>query len=143
MDQPEDLGVIGETEEDGYPVVYRLVDQLPAEAIRARLPWLTVISWRYDREARNGMPPVAMNERMIVLERALDAIEAAALCRHAYSRTGNGLKELAYYIIERDAFMVAFNDAVRNHPRYPIEIEFFEDQGWSDFETVRGRFRRA
>ncbi len=143
MSQADELGVIGETVEDGLPVIYRLVDELPGEGVRESLPWLTVISWRYDREVRNGMPPSAINEQMIALEHAVDAIETASLCRHAYSRMGNGLKEFAYYITDRERFMTAFNDALQNHPRYPIEIEFFEDREWSDFQKVRGLFSQA
>jgi hypothetical protein len=143
VDHSDELGIIGETNEDGLPVIYRLVDELPGADVRNSLPWLTVISWRYDREARNGMPPVAINDRMIALERAIDEIEASSLCRHAYSRTGNGLKEFAYYITDRDRFMGAFNAAVRKHPRYPIEIEFFEDPEWADFQKVRELFKQA
>ena len=143
MGDSDELGIIGETEEDGLPVIYRLVDELPGADVRDGLPWLTVISWRYDREARNGMPPVAINDRMIALERAIEEIEAVSLCRHAYSRTGNGLKEFAYYITDRDRFMDAFNIAVRNHPRYPIEIEFYEDLEWADFQRVRELFNQT
>ena len=143
MEQSDKLGIIGETTEDGLPVIYRLADELPEAAIRDRHPWLTVISWRFDRQVRNGMPPVAVNERMIALERAIDELEAGSLCRHAYSRTGNGLKEFAYYITDRDLFMVAFNDALRSHSRYPIDIEFFEDREWADFQRVRGLFHQA
>ena len=116
MSQADELGVIGRIVEDGLPVIYRLVDELPSEGVRENLPWLTVISWKYDRDARNGMPPHDINEQMIALEHAVDEIEAASLCRHAYSRTGNGLKEFAYYIADRERFMTAFNDALRNHP---------------------------
>ena len=140
MSQPDELGVIGRTTEDGLPVIYRLVDELPGEADREHFAWLTVISWRYGREARNGMPPTAVNEQMIALELEIDKVEAASLCRHAYSRTGNGLKEFAYYITNRDLFMAAFNDALRNHPRYPIEIGFYEDRELTDFQKVRDLF---
>ena len=143
MGHSDDLGIVGEGEEEGLPVIYRLIDELPETATRNSLPWLTVISWRYDREARNGMPPVAINDRMIALERAIDEIEASSICRHAYSRTGNGLKEFAYYTTDRDRFMGAFNTAVRNHPRYPIEIDFYEDREWADFQKVRELFKQT
>lgn len=138
----QELGIIGRTTEDGFPVVYKFVDELPSEQDRERLPWLTVISWKYDGSARNGMPPESVNQQMIALERAIDALESPALCRHAYSRTGNGLKEFVYYISDQDGFMSAFNDALHGHPRYPIEITFYEDRQWSDFQKFRERFKR-
>jgi uncharacterized protein DUF695 len=143
VDKPEEKGIIGQGSENGLPVIYKLVDELPSEDIRSSLPWLTVIAWRYDPEERNGMPPISVNDRMLVLEHSIDAIEAAALCRHAYSRTGNGLKELVYYITDRGQFMTAFNDAVRSHARYPIEIDFYEDREWVDFQKVLSLFEQA
>jgi len=143
MDEREELGIIGETKEDGLPLIYKFVDELPSPETREKFRWLTVISWKYDRSVRNGMPPENTNKQMLALEHAVDELEEAALCRHAYSRTGNGLKELVYYIVDRDEFMVAFNTALRNQPRYPLEIKFYEDQEWEDFQTIRRLFKRT
>jgi hypothetical protein len=142
MGEARDLGIIGEAKEDGHPVIFKFVDGLPSQEMRRKFRWLTVISWKYDRSIRNGMPPDDMNKQMIVLEDAIDGLEKVALCRHAYSRTGNGLKELVYYIIDREQFMVAFNRALREHPRYPLEVKFYEDEEWGDFQNLRGRFKR-
>jgi hypothetical protein len=142
MAEAQELGIIGQTTEDGFAVVFKFVDELPSQQDRERLPWLTVISWKYDGSSRNGMPPESVNQQMIALERAINELESAVLCRHAYSRTGNGLKELVYYISDQDEFMNAFNDALREHPRYPIEITFYEDQQWGDFQKFRERFNR-
>jgi Family of unknown function (DUF695) len=142
MGEAQDLGIIGETKEDGLPVIFKFVDELPNQETRQKFRWLTVISWKYDRSIRNGMPPDSTNKQMIALEDAIDELEKAALCRHAYSRTGNGLKELVYYLSDRDQFMAAFNNALREHPRYPLEIKFYEDEKWEDFQNVRGRFKR-
>ena len=142
MSEAQDLGIIGEGKEDGLPVIFKFVDELPTLETRQKFRWLTVISWKYDRSIRNGMPPEATNKQMIALEDAIDELEEAAMCRHAYSRTGNGLKELVYYIPDRDQFMAAFNGALREHPRYPIEIKFYEDERWEDFQKIRGRFKR-
>ncbi len=73
---------------------------------------------------------------MLMLEHALDGVACAGACRHSYSRTGNHLKELVYYIRDRDEFLLAFNAAVEGHPRYPIEITFFEDPNWEDYVRV-------
>ncbi len=143
MDNAQDKGIIGEVWEDGFPVVYKFVDELPPGATRARFGWLTVISWKYDGSSRNGMPPQEANTRMIALEHAIEDLEAMGLCRHAYSRTGNHLKELAYYISDRDRFMEAFNSALVNDPEYPIEITFYEDRPWNDFREILKMFRGA
>ena len=142
MGEAQDLGIIGEAKEDGLPLIFKFVDELPSQETRQRFRWLTVISWKYDRSIRNGMPPESTNKQMVALEDAIDELEKAALCRHAYSRTGNGLKELVYYILDRDQFMAALNHALREHPRYPLEIKFYEDEKWEDFQNLRGRFKR-
>jgi hypothetical protein len=94
MDQESALGIVGKSTENGFPVIYKLVDEIPNDEVLSRFPWLTVVSWKYDRDVRNGMPPEETNEQMITLEDAINGLATAGLCRHAYSRTGNGLKEL-------------------------------------------------
>jgi hypothetical protein len=142
MGQAQELGIIGETKEDGLPVIFNFVDELPSQETRKKFRWLTVISWKYDRTVRNGMPTESTNKEMIALEHAIDELEEAKLCRHAYSRTGNGLKELVYYISDRNRFTDAFNKALSQHSRYPIEINFYEDPEWQDFQKLRGLFKK-
>ena len=142
MSEAPELGIIGETKEDGLPVIFKFVDELPSQEIRDRFRWLTVVSWKYDRSVRNGMPPESANNQMLALEHVVEGMEEAGLRRHAYSRTGNGLKELVYYVLEREQFVASFNDALSEHPRYPIEIDFYEDRDWSDFQSIRSMFRR-
>jgi len=142
MEQDRALGTIGKSKEDGFPVIYKFVDEIPSDEIQARFPWLTVVSWRYDRDVRNGMPPEETNKEMLALEDAIDGLAAAGLCCHAYSRTGNGLKELAYYIADRDKFMDAFNAALERQPQYPLEIDFYDDPQWDDFRKLRSMFKR-
>jgi hypothetical protein len=69
------------------------------------------------------MPTDAVIDQMKALEQQIhDSLQAQGLCEHAYSRTGNSLKELVYYITDQDEFMAAFNAALKGHPRYPIEM---------------------
>ena len=144
MMNPEEKGIIGEVEEGGFPVVFKFVDELPSEETRGRFGWLTVVSWKYDGSQRNGMPPEETNSYMRSLEHAIeDNLESKGYCQHAYSRTGNSLKELVYYISDREQFMKAFNNALRDRPRYPLEINFYEDRAWEDFQKILEMFRQA
>ena len=123
-------------QKEGYPIVMKVMEERPPESVRDRFGWLTVISWRYDRTENNGMPLPDVNNKMIDLENAIDGIQENDLCIQVYSKTGNGLKELVYYIGDRDEFMKAFNEALTDHPRYPLDIEFFDDPKWGDLQTV-------
>lgn len=138
-DEPE--GIIGRTYENGAPVIFKFVNELPPEPIRSQLPWLTVISWPYDGSTNNGMPMADVNQSMIRLEDAIeDNIESDAVLRHAYSRTGNNLKEFVYYIHDQAEFLDALNKTLSEHPRYPIEITFYQDQNWEDFAKLLSDF---
>jgi hypothetical protein len=132
----------GQTHEDGLPVLYKLlVRELPAADAAERLPWLTIISWDYDGSGTNGMPPEADNERMMVLEETISTqLERDGFLLQTYSRTGNNLKELYYYINDRDSFIEAFNAALAGHERYPIEITFYQDPKWQDLQEVLHAF---
>ena len=140
----EGQSLIGSIEEDGLPVIWRFIDRTPSPQEREQLQWLTIISWKYDREVRNGMPPEAVNEQMIALEDAIEGgVVAEGFCYVLSSRTGNGLKELNYYINDRDAFIERFNASLDGHPRYPIEITFYHDPEWQELQLTRAKFEGA
>ena len=144
MPDAQELGIIGEVQENGLPVIYKFVDEYPSAEVRATYRWVTVISWQYDGSSRNGMPPDDINQRMIALEHVMEeSLDNPGHARHAYSRTGNHLKELVYYVADRDAFMSALNDALATHPRYPIDINFYEDPEWQDFQVILKLFKRG
>ena len=137
-------GIIAQRMEDGAPVILKLVNELPEDAVRGDLPWLAVLSWKYDGSSRNGFPVEADLGRMMRLEKAIeDSVEAKGVLRHAYSRTGNNLKELVYYIRDRNDFLGRLNAALRGHERYPIEINFYDDAQWKDFRMILDGIARA
>jgi hypothetical protein len=139
----EEKGVIGRVHENGQPVIYKFVNEMPSTSIRDQLQWLTVISWKYDGVSNNGMPQADENQNMINLEDIIeDNIENDQVLRHAYSRTGNNLKELVYYIHDQDQFLEVFNKVMSRQPRCPIEIVFYEDKIWDDFQKVLNDFSK-
>ncbi|BFM16625.1 hypothetical protein R50073_28080 [Maricurvus nonylphenolicus] len=140
----EEKGIIGRVYENGSPVIYKFVNELPEETTRSNLSWLAVISWKYDGSSNNGMPLSDENQRMITLEDVIeDQIENDQVLRHVYSRTGNNLKELVYYINDQELFLESFNKALSNHPRYPVEINFYQDAEWEDFTRLLNDFAKA
>lgn len=133
---------VGKAQIQGKPVIYKFMNEFPDEVTRRRIPWLTVVSWKYDGGARNGMPPEPINESMIKLEDGLETIEGRGrLYFDVYSATGNNLKEFVFYIADRDKFMSNLNDALNSHPAYPIEINFYKDTEWSDLKKLQADFR--
>ena len=144
VEAEEEKGIIGRVYENDAPVIYKFVNELPAEEFRTQLTWLLVISWKYDGASNNGMPLDADNQRMMILEDVLeDKVVNDGGLHHVYSRTGNNLKELVYYIDDQKQFLEAFNVAVSGHPRYPIEINFYQDEKWKDFQRLQNDFSTA
>ena len=140
----EDLkGVIGESHEDGFPIVWKFVDELPDQSILQSLPHLVVIAWNYDGSSNNGMPPNDILEQMKDLEAEIDEkIARDTFLKHAYSKTGNNIKELVYYAHDTDLFIDELNSALASHPRYPLDISFYEDADWSEFKHILSLFRK-
>lgn len=138
----EEKGVIGRYYEGDLPVILAFVNELPAESIRRKYPMMIVVSWKYNGEENNGMPAKEINARMILLEDAIERmLDSSGNFIHAYSRTGNNLKELVYYSASPDEFMSLLNKALVKHERYPIEISFYEDPQWSDFAEIIEDFK--
>lgn len=138
----EPLGVVATARIDGQRVVYRFVTQGPTEKQRKQLPWRAVVSWKYDGAENEGMPSKAILERMVKLEEALEkGVVKAGSCEHLISSTGNNLKELIYYIHDRDTFLDQLNDALEDHEAYPIEIVFFSDPEWTELMELRADFK--
>lgn len=140
-DEPK--GIVGRAYEDGRPVIFKFVSELPSEAIRTRLPWLIIITWEYDGSEHEGMPESEEVDAMMRLEEAIDGLATETALHHAFSRTGNELKELAYYIEDREEFMAAFDDTLAAHPVYPIEIEFYNDPDWLELRRLLEDFSQA
>lgn len=139
----EEKGVIAKAYENDSPVIYTFVEQMPSEQVRHQLPWLTVISWTYDGSTTNGMPLETDNAGMMRLEDVIeDNIENDGVLRHSYSRTGNNLKELVYYIHDQNLFLAAFNSALESHPKYPIKITFYKDEKWEEFQRLLNKIKK-
>jgi len=134
----EETWTVAKSSVKGIPVIYKLMSELPDEVTRGKLPWLTVVSWKYDGSTNNGMPTQDVNEGMIELEDNLEAIAGReAIYLDVYTGTGNDLKEFVFYISDQTEFMENFNDAMSGKPRYPIEINFYEDKEWSDLANLQ------
>ncbi|ERN42646.1 protein of unknown function (DUF695) [Rubidibacter lacunae KORDI 51-2] len=133
--------VIGRVYEDGLPLIYSFDDSMLSQATIDSFPWLTVISWNYDGTMNNGMPPTEINERMVELENELVRnFDRSSNSKWVFNRTGNNLKEFAYYIKDRDDFLKVLNSALSEHPTYPIEITFYHDPTWKEIHKLRDDF---
>ncbi|MCQ8181768.1 DUF695 domain-containing protein [Methylomonas sp. SURF-1] len=139
----EPSGPIVATQKEGHRILWTYVPEMPTEDVRRNSPWLTVVRWEYDGSGNNGMPETEVNQQMLMLEEALGRIERQEFFVEAYRRIGAGLREYVFYAADRDRFLAEFNEHVAAHPRYPIEIKFYEDKAWSDLQGLINDFSAA
>lgn len=89
------------------------------------------------------MPDVEANRGMLALDEALGTLESLRSCTEAYRRVGCDLREFVLYVADRDDFLASLNRALAEHPEYPIEIKFYEDETWSDLEKLIDDFNEV
>lgn len=139
----ESSGKIIRTHEDGFAVLWSFVPELPNADVLASLPTLVVITWFYDGSQNDGMPNSDTNQQMLNLEQEIRNLERPGFCMEAYRRIGNGLREFVYYVSDFNQYIHEFNECLRNHPVYPIDIKFYNDEEWLDFRRLLKDFGYA
>lgn len=114
--------------EDGALII-RSLAKFREEAARAGRPILIVVNWKYGPE-ESGMPDAETLAAIVQFEDALYeslddewGVEAATVI-------GNGAKEWRFYTSSPETFYAGLNEALAGHPRYPLELEAFEDPNW-------------
>jgi len=129
-------------EENGKELIFRVRATFPDDATVARYSWLAVIEWDFI-PTTNGMPELNVSRQIYEFEDLLETkVESTGVCIQAFARTGNGKKEWNYYVADREAFMASFNNAMNGKERFPIQIHFYSDSGWSglrEMHTAAGR----
>lgn len=94
-----------------------------------RLPTAIEISWPYD--SATVFPESGENQRMVAFEEAIEELTSEnGHTELVQVSTGNGVKEWLFYSHDREAFMSRMNTLLRDHPRYPLEIKFYDDPSW-------------
>ena len=142
-DYEEKKGIIGRFYENDFPVIVSFINELPTTEIKDKFQTLVVISWSYNGVGNNGMPFKKENDRMILLEDLImgaDALEKTFV--NAYNRTGNNLKEFIFYCETQKEFMKMLNVLLKNYERFPIEIKFYQDKEWSEFNRLLKDFNK-
>lgn len=120
--------------ETGQVAVLRVRFSKPDRADLASLVWAIVIQWPWESDQQ--MPPAEVNAAQQTFEAALDPLASSGHSELMHVSTGMGLKDWIFYARTREEFMDELNKLLSGHPRYPIDIEFFEDPGWEIWEEM-------
>lgn len=123
--------------DNGMPFDIRFREDLPRESEIEKLNTLIIVSWIYESDNGNGMPPEDILEEMDEFENLMDeAMVEKGAARLMTVFTGDGIREWQFYTEDEDIFMRKFNAAMVGQPVLPLEIEAFEDAGWDAYQDL-------
>ena len=117
-------------------MLFRFRSFTPPDIATKDYPHLINICWSYDPDAREGMPPGELHDRMIEMEQRLDSIEGSGVGFLVLAITGNGRKEWIWYVADKAGYMARVNEAMAGVDPLPLEFETSEDPGWENFTAL-------
>jgi hypothetical protein len=127
--------LLAEVEREDGPVLVRMRDHVPEEAVRADFPMLVRVAWPLSEPPSEGAL-----EAMVAMENAVYA---------ALGRDGGAIgvavvtadegRDWLFYTADPDAFVRQFSAALREHPVYPVELTAGDDPDWSAFFDLMPR----
>jgi hypothetical protein len=126
---------------DGHRIIYRYRDEFGPSFKRSEFPDRVIIVWRY--KSSTGMPATAEGKSMDRFEDLLAPhVETPKVSFLVIVSTGENLREWTYYTRSKEKFMSEMNEALRNVPRFPVEITLWTDPEWKVYEEFRRGVQR-
>lgn len=123
--------------DNGMPFFTRFREDLPGESEIEKLNTLIIVSWIYESDNGNGLPPEDILEAMDHFENLMDdAIVEKGAAHLMTVFTGDGIREWQFYTDDEEIFMRKFNAAMVGQPVLPLEIEAFEDADWDAYQDL-------
>ena len=118
-------------EQDGKPVVYRSMQSLPQGCEPADFPFLLNIHWEFDGQDEDGMPDQETQIQQANFEQTIASLDNNGEGHLMLVVTGNHCKEWLWYVKDPEIWMQSFNDALKGHEVYPIDVAVEQDADWS------------
>jgi hypothetical protein len=133
MDETADNFAVLQGEVDGHPVIAVLNRQSISAERKKRTPWFVSIVTFFETTAAEGMPPAQDVLDLSAWEDRLHGIITAACPNAVYVGrvTGNGQRELMYYVEEPDAVINVLKGAEPQESR-PFSFQVRIDDDWSE-----------
>lgn len=122
-------------EQEGKPVIYRSMQNVPEGEKESDFPILINIYWPFEKGENNGMPDRNTNEKQIIFEDAIATLDVNGTSHLMLVVTGNGRKEWIWYVKDSNEWVGRLNELLAGHEVYPIEIEIEKDPEWSTYHN--------
>jgi len=131
----ENVYFTAQGEQDGKPVIYRSLENVPEDQKESDFPNLINIYWSFEVDVNNGMPDSETNENQITFEDAIESLDKKDISHLMLVVTGNGRKEWIWYVKDVDSWLNQLNELLQGHDVYPIEIKIDQDSEWSMYHN--------
>lgn len=135
----EMLWSVATAEDDGKPLLLRVLNRPPAFAHQDQFPHLLAIAWPYEPTNDDGMPSEDVYARMNELEDLLT--ETLENSQHAFLSvivTGHGVREWQWYTRSPEQAMELINKSLGHKEPFPVEFSAQDDPAWSGYARFRG-----
>jgi hypothetical protein len=122
---------VAQSAQNGQPLMIRYRSQRPQGVESAAFPFLLSATWAYPPN-EFGLPT---SEEMASMDKFEDALAASLEdSQTAYLMvvlTNNGERDWLWYASGEEAAMRQVNQALKGHPRYPVEFSVQQDRAWN------------
>ena len=139
----DDSWINAERTEGGQPRMVRIRPDLASFDGKTSFPRKIVFTWTYgDDPELSGLPNEAQYNQMRPFEDALVlALEKSRAAIFVYARTGLGLREWNFYIVDIEGIQPDLNRVLSHFPGLPLTIGHYEDKHWSEYSAIVDRMQ--
>ncbi len=122
----------------GHTMFFRALDLDSIEVKKSDYPTLVSINWPYKIDNERGMPESAVIDSQYALEDLMMPLDVLGKGHLVLVVTGSGNKTWNWYVKDLSSWKLAFNDALKNKPIFPINISVETQPKWSLFNEFLG-----
>ncbi len=125
-----------ETSDNGVSVFFRFLTKIPQNIKTQDYQYMVSIFWSYPIENKSGLPLEAIQEAHSKIEKALNVLDDHRTSFYVAQISGNGRKEWIWYTKDINIWWNGFIKALKNHPKYPLDIQKSEEPEWETYQII-------
>jgi len=127
-----------ESRDGNFPIYIRFSNFTPTKL--QDYPHMISIFWAYPQEDKTGLPSEEVLNAHHKLEEALNPLDDKINSFYMAQITGNGRQEWIWYTNDVDTWWNNFNNALKKHPKYPLDIQLGNEPLWDRYHAIKGNY---
>ncbi|MEA1880530.1 MAG: DUF695 domain-containing protein [Campylobacterota bacterium] len=125
-----------ETRDKEFPVFSLFLRDIPETIEIKKFSHMISIFWSYPVTDDTGLPSTEIIKAHSDIEKSLKAIDDHIDSLYVAQITGNGRKEWIWYTKDIDKWWDRFSKALKDHPKYPLDIETAKESNWKTYRII-------